>query len=74
MKIHKANSKIQEIQKSVDEIPWEVWTCFWDKYTQSRVSGEHISFGDSDYKTLQEMRKGIEWLVVQFGGNVEWKD
>lgn len=74
MKLHKANKKVKEMQESIDKIPYEVWTCFWDTHTMADLCGDNICFGNADYKTLDEMRHGVEWLVDQFGGEVKWKD
>ena len=73
MKLHKAHSKISKIASSVEKIPWKVWTCFWETYPLYEIVGDSITFG-SDYKTLPEMREGVEWLVDQLGGKVKWED
>lgn len=43
------------------EVPYHVWTCF----------GDQASLGE-DAKSLDELRKAIEWYVEQLDGKVKW--
>jgi len=73
MKLHEVYKKIQELESKKDEIPWKVWTTFWDEYPEHYgVFGDQISFS-RDFKSLKEMQESTEWLVKQFGGTVKWK-
>lgn len=70
MKIIEKYNKIQEIDTTVT-LPWKVWTTFYETIPYVDILGDQISFG-GDYKSLQEIRESLEYLVDQFGGKVEW--
>jgi len=70
MKVIEKYNKIQEIGTTV-ELPWRVWTTFYATKTCVDLRGDHLSFG-GDFKTLQEVRESLEYLVGEFGGKVKW--
>jgi len=70
MKIIEKYNKIQEIDTTV-KLPRKVWTTFYETIPYVDILGDQISFG-GDYKSLQEVRESLEYLVDQFGGKVEW--
>jgi hypothetical protein len=73
MKINQIFKKHQELAEKVEEVPWSVWTCFWDRKPSIDFAGHQASFGiGTDYKNKEEFRKALEWLVDQFGGTVKW--
>lgn len=72
MKLHKISTKITQLQSKIEDIPWSIWTCFWETKPDIAVFGDEISF-KGDFKSVKEMRKGVEWLADQLGGTVEWK-
>lgn len=51
-------------------VPWAVWTKLGDKHVS--ILGNQVSFGDSDYATIEEMQTALTWYVEQFGGTVKW--
>lgn len=74
MKFIEAFKKSQEINSQVEEYPWHVWTVFFDKKCKPEIMGEQISMGyNTDYKTLDEVRTALEYMVDQMGGKVKWK-
>lgn len=70
MKIIEKYNKIQEIDTTV-KLPRKVWTTFYETIPYVDILGDQISFG-GDYKSLEEVRESLEYLVDQFGGKVEW--
>lgn len=70
MKIIEKYNKIQEIDTTV-KLPCKVWTTFYETIPYVDILGDQISFG-GDYKSLEEVRESLEYLVDQFGGKVEW--
>lgn len=70
MKIIEKYNKIQEIDTTV-KLPWKVWTTFYETVPYVDLLGDQISFG-GDYKSLEEVRESLEYLVDQFGGKVKW--
>lgn len=60
------------INKTLPEIPWKVWTTFWNDRPEPRIADYQISF-TGDYKNIEEVRESLEWLVKQFDGDVKWK-
>lgn len=64
-------NKIQTIGQST-EMPYEVWTCFYPQKTNVEIFGDQVHIGDADYKDVSDIRKAMEWLVVQLGGSVKW--
>ena len=73
MKAKKIMEKIKKLQTKTEVIPWFVWTAFWDKSPFFNIIGDQVTF-DGDYKTLQEMRNALDWMVDQFGGEVTWSE
>lgn len=69
MKVIKAYNKIQKLQP--DPLPYNVWTTFYERETSIQISGNLICLG-SDYKSLEEVRDSLKYLVDQFGGEVQW--
>jgi BRCT domain type II-containing protein len=69
-KAHKIMKEIEALEKSVAPIPYEVWTTFMESPNYS-LYGSQVCFG-GDFKTLEQTRSAIEWLVVEFGGKVKW--
>jgi len=62
---------INKAEEEAPEIPWEVWTAFFDTRPAGYISGNMVSFG-GDYKSLEEMQVAIQWMVEQLGGEVKW--
>lgn len=54
------------------EVPYSVWTCFGKDSQSITLAGDQASFG-CDYKSLEELRKAIEWYAGQLGGKVKWE-
>jgi hypothetical protein len=60
------------IKQEPVKFPHYVMRFFADGSRQIDISGDQVSFGE-DYGSLKEIRKCLEWLVDQFGGNIKWK-
>jgi len=73
--IFKTVKSIEAVQQKSIEIPWKVWTSFAGINSQSKVEffGTSTAFSEkSDFKSIEEQREAIDWLVQQFGGTVKW--
>lgn len=71
--MYQAQKAICKAQAEVPEIPFEVWTCFWEKYPRVEIYG-HLGIAfEGDIKDLEKMQKALSWLVKQFNGEVKWK-
>lgn len=73
MKLKEALKKTQEINNSINHMPWKVWTCFWEEEPIVSISGSEVCFG-ADHKDLSELRNAVEWFASQFGGSVTWEE
>ena len=72
MKIIEAYKKTQDLLSKTEEIPYNVWTTFYEKKPEKiSIVGDQFCLG-SDYKTLEEVRESLNWLVTQFGGKIDW--
>lgn len=71
MKKSKTLKNILDSAPVPPEVPWEVWTKLGSKNVL--LFNEQVSFGESDYGTVEQMRTAIEWYVEQFDGIVKWK-
>jgi protein-arginine kinase len=61
---------IEEKQNLIEQsLPYNVSNTFGKIY----VMGTQIAFGDNDFKTVEEFKESLEYLVKQFGGTIEWK-
>ena len=54
------------------EVPYSVWTCFGEKSKVITIAGDQASLGE-DYKSLEELRKALDWYVNELGGSVKWQ-
>jgi hypothetical protein len=72
MKIHDAYKRTQKIQSKIDTVPYKVWTTFAERQFSMDIMGDQISINDGDYKSLDEIREALDWMVQQFGGSTEW--
>jgi len=54
-------------------VPHNVWTILGTaKYIE--IVGPHISVGvDTDFASLEDVKKAVSWLVEQLDGEVAWK-
>jgi hypothetical protein len=58
---------------NVVEVPYRVWVLFGDQCKTILLSGSNqISLGE-DYKSVDDIRKALDWYVEQFDGKVKWK-
>jgi len=63
---------IQKIGTTMD-VPWEVWTVFYEKKIDIEIIGNDIYLG-SDYSPIDKVRNAIEWFATQLGGKVKWEE
>ena len=68
----KAFEKARKIEQSIPEIPWDVWTTFWEEYPSVSMAGDCMSFGNGDYQSEEQIKRSLEWFVTQFGGEISW--
>ena len=74
MKLHERITKIEKLEQLPGEIPYKVWTTFSenkDKFMS--IFGSQITFNDGDYKSIEEVRESLDWLVDQLGGKITWR-
>lgn len=64
---HKIAAEVADI-----EVPWKVWTAFFETKKNVHVTGHDVCLGNGDYKTISEAREAIAWYVEQLGGKVKW--
>lgn len=61
-----------ELQKDI-EVPWHVWRMFGEGAKHITVMGKQVSLtSESDFGSVEELRKAVEWYVEQLGGTVKW--
>ncbi len=72
-KLIEAYKEIQDINDKIEPYPWEVWTVFFDKACRPEIVGNVISMGpDTDYQSVEQVKKAIEYMAEQFDGKVKW--
>jgi len=73
MKAIKVYEKIQKLNEKQDDIPWNTRRLFREGYFEINIMGSEISFGE-DYVSIEQAREGIQFIVEQLGGKVDWSD
>lgn len=71
VKKQKTLKQILDNPPELPVIPLHVWTKLGDKHVSVYLN--QVSFGESDFASLEEMRLALDWYVEQFGGEVKWK-
>ena len=64
---------IEKLEKEAPEVPWKVWTAFFECEPNVGFFSNQVMMGTGDPKSVEEMREAIEWFADQFGGKVKWK-
>lgn len=59
-----------KLQKDI-EVPYHVWRMFSEQCKFITLAGGQASLG-TDYGTIEELRKAVEFYVDQLGGKVKW--
>ena len=68
------NKEVTTIQDNIPSMPWHVWTTFsYETEPIIEIQGDTVCLG-GDYKTVEEVKYSLTWLIEQFGGIVKWKD
>ena len=64
--------EIKKVTNRRETPPWEMLSSFGSQCSDLSFAHDQISFGE-DYRTVDEHRKTIEWIVKQLNGEVKWK-
>lgn len=65
-------ARYNEVEKlNKIDVPWEAWTMFGEQCKKITIASDAICLGE-DYKTVEDLRKGLSWYVEQLGGVAVW--
>jgi len=70
-----AYKKMKETEDSIEDAPWNVYRMLGtgqQRKIDVAVSSLQI-VENADFGTIEDCRQAIEWLALQLGGEVKWK-